>query len=177
MAGYHNYSKSNNAIAAENDGLITLKDALKYIRKYARNRHITSVEIADMRYDEWHHTSSYYKCTNYYLLETVAEYAYRNRRRLRAIKPKQELVIDNCAVEWLEWSGTRNHPTASKRTLDNVTVIIKGQTATIMTETPFKKRLKTNGFVIMKGSTWINSYPNYDDVKKTVEQLKEDNNG
>jgi len=45
-----------------------------------------------------------------------------------------------------------------------------------MTETPFKKRSKTNGFVIMKGSTWINSYPNYDDVKKTVEQLKEDNN-
>lgn len=67
MAGYDGYSKSNNALAAEANGLHPLTAAIKLVRqatgctaKQARQALLANGAV------EWHHTSCHYNRTNYY---------------------------------------------------------------------------------------------------------------
>ena len=75
-------------------------------------------------------------------MAAVKEY-YRDAR-----KETETKVYKNCRVEWLEWGGTKNHPTCKKMTADNCVVTVKGQTAEVKTPDGkiFIKRLYTNGF-------------------------------
>ena len=66
MAGYHNYSKSNNAIAAERNGRYPASHVAKML----------GVPVAWVRLqgtNEWHHTSARYNVTNYYDLEKLQD--------------------------------------------------------------------------------------------------------
>lgn len=110
------------------------------------------------RYEERHHTSSRYNMTNYYVREYVrgtfglddepdfppdidAVAALAGYKAFSA-------VHENCHVEWLEWSGTRNHPRATEMSADGCQVEIKKNTAlvTFADGKTMKKRLTTRGF-------------------------------
>jgi hypothetical protein len=67
MAGYAGYSRSNNAIAAENEGRYPMTKGKKIV---ANSLGVTQAEarrrLEEQGPCEYHHTSKYYKATNYY---------------------------------------------------------------------------------------------------------------
>ena len=149
MAGYHGFSKSNNAVAAEEDGRFPASVLAKRIGVK------TSAIKAMMSPSEWHHTSSRYNRTDYYdeseAIEIISD--------LKAWQePAKDLAVyEECTVTWLEWSGTRKHPKATERQAENVTVTIKGEWATFgrkVTSTmtvAMRKKLTTKGFRVLQG--------------------------
>jgi hypothetical protein len=168
MSGYSGFSMSNNAVEAHRRGLVTAKDTgvpAHLVEEYCR-------------YEEWHHTSSMYNSTPFYNREYVratfglekSEDYDPDPEAIEALQSykrnlKNSKTYDNCHVEWIEWSGTRKHPRATKMEANGCRVTVKGNTATI--ELPpdscwhkksFKKRLTANGFsfstsVSQKGET------------------------
>ncbi|QJC21992.1 hypothetical protein [Arcanobacterium buesumense] len=78
MAGYNGYSKSNNAIAAEEAGLVTLSKITKtWLTENGIEESVKFVKylikLGIIVADEWHHTSKFYNQTNYYSAETIRE--------------------------------------------------------------------------------------------------------
>ena len=166
MSGF-NYAMgmSNNAVSAYHSGLVPA----------SRIKGIPSTLIKEYCFsNEWHHTSGrFFNETDFYNVDKVLatfgkiqhpdfkpnpkaiiamkEY-YRDVRKEKEIK-----VHKNCRVEWLEWGGTRKHPTCRKMTAENCLVIVKGKTAEVTTNEGkiFIKRLFTKGF---KYSTVIVEY-------------------
>lgn len=153
MAGYVDHSMSNNALAAYNYGLVPASKIpgipAALVKKYCR-------------YEEWHHTSSRYNMTEFYNpakvraifgLETSEDWdvnpsAVAALAAHKTASKSAPTVHQNCHVEWLEWSGTRNHPKATECSADGCSVTVKGQTATITFANgrTMQKRLTTNGF-------------------------------
>lgn len=67
MAGYFNYSKSNNAVAAEAAGRYPLTIATKVLAKMAGVTQKVAREALEETWGgEWHHSSKKYNCVNYY---------------------------------------------------------------------------------------------------------------
>lgn len=69
MAGYSGYSKSNNAVDAEERGLLVASRLAAWVRKAGgrRYRGLTARDIeARLRYAEWHHASCKFNIVNYY---------------------------------------------------------------------------------------------------------------
>lgn len=139
MAGYFEYSKSNNALAAESDG--------KYPATVLAER--LGVKASAIRAilpsSEWHHTSKHYNITEYYSEEAAMEII----EALRAWKEpvKDVAVFENCTGSYLEWSGTRNHPHAKEITFGPIRVTQKGKWFTL--EIPngaIRKSEATRGF-------------------------------
>ena len=157
MAGF-NYDRgmSNNAVSAYNSGLAPA----------SKIRGIPSTLIKKFCHSkEWHHTSGrFFNETDFYnadkvlatfgkiqhpdfksnpkAIAAIKEY-YRDARKEKGIK-----VHKNCHVEWLEWGGTRNHPTCKTMTAENCIVTVKRQSAEVQTQDGkiFVKRLYTKGF-------------------------------
>jgi len=143
MSGYCDYSKSNNAINAEQDG----KFPASII---ARKLGVETGAVKEILTPcEWHHTSSWYNSTDYYDLEDAEE----KLSELKAFKSdKTEKIYHHCTVKYLEWSGTRKHPTASEVVLKNRKVMVKGQFATFNNACgkPMRKKISANGFEIIE---------------------------
>ena len=142
MSGYYFFSKSNNAIYAEENGRFSAS-------RLARRIGVKSKAIkALMEPCEWHHTSKHFNETDYYdeteALEMIEE--------LKAWKepPKDVVIHENCSCEHLEWSGTRNHPYAKEIRSENVRATAKGDW--FLLEFPdgrtLRKRKNTNGFIL-----------------------------
>jgi hypothetical protein len=149
MAGYSGYSKSNNAIRAEDQGKLTLTQFKKTYKLE------TQTIEAFFKPCEWHHTSSFYNETNYYdpeeIKETFAEFGDAIEKYNADIlsKNKQVETYENCEVHYIEWVGSRNYSKAIERTLHNVNITKKGQTYTITDQDGNKllsKREDTKGF-------------------------------
>ncbi|MDE2098383.1 MAG: hypothetical protein KGL39_14105 [Patescibacteria group bacterium] len=163
MAGYDGFSKSNNAVAAEAAGKMTASRLAKVLG-------CSTAAIKEvLSRSEWHHTSSWYNCTDYYdepiLIsiareedvsnldpEAVAE-AQENLAAIRRFdwdRKGDQQQFNGCSVEWLEWSGSRNRPVCTNRSANGCVVKIKGQTATITLPTGevVTKRLATRGLHI-----------------------------
>lgn len=159
MSGYSDYSKSNNAVQAEEEGRFPLGRAAKLagVPKDLVKRFV--------RTSEWHHVSCWQNRVDYYSVEDIravfglipatdetSDVKPEAVAALAAFNPtkvKVETVTHtDCVVEWLEWSGSRNHRKATERRADGCTVIVKGQTATITlpSDATITKRLATNGF-------------------------------
>ena len=155
MAGYDGFSMSNNAREAYRSGLVTAKDT--GVPAHLVERFCLC--------DEWHHTSSWFNETKFYDREYVratfglekSEDYDANPEAVAALEDYRRSLAsakthDNCHVEWLEWSGTRKHPVAIRRSAEGCRVTVKGVTATV--ETPegkrFVKRLNTKGFYFIK---------------------------
>lgn len=67
MAGYNGYSKSNNAVAAEEEGLFPATIAAKKLG-------VSAAAIKEILHPcEWHHTSSWFNRTNYYNISDLSE--------------------------------------------------------------------------------------------------------
>lgn len=162
MAGYSDYSKSNNAVDAEISG--------KYpISILAKKLHIKTDAIrAIMQPDEWHHTSCHYNRTNYYDGEymialasgdDLLDYDYDSLEdaaelllKLRAWQaPKTETnTYHHCDVNWLQWSGSRNRPVCDEMTAKDVTVIDKGKAFIVicLPGRDMRKKKTTNGLKV-----------------------------
>jgi hypothetical protein len=128
MAGYDGFSKSNNALAAERDGKMTAG-------RLAKAWHTTAAVIKQVfKTREYHHTSSWFNCTDYYdkpEFADAAEFcALVHRVRVLTVEAKRQArTFIARRVKWLEWIGTRSHPRAIEEMRENVKVTIKGQFA------------------------------------------------
>lgn len=118
---------------------------------------------------EWHHSSSWYNEVNFYDrhevrvtfgLEKPCEgenidhmceadpHAIADLAKWKLEQKSGPVEHTNQIVEWVEWTGPRNHPRATERREENCTVSVKGKTATITLANGkvFTKRLETRGF-------------------------------
>jgi hypothetical protein len=151
MAGYDDFSKSNNAVAAERDGKMTAG-------RLAKAWHTTAAVIKQVfKTHEYHHTSSWFNCTNYYAKPHFAGFAehiatVRKIRALTAEAKGQARTFIARRVKWLEWSGSRAHPHATEETRENVKVTIKGQFAILhgcgIAGKDLRKKIDGRGFSI-----------------------------
>jgi hypothetical protein len=155
MAGYSGFSKSNNAVYAEENDRFPATKLGKILG-------ISPAAIkAVLTPCEWHHTSKHYNKTNYYDLEEANE----KIDQLKAWKPekKDEQVFEGCTVCWIEWSGTRNYPRKIEHKIINVTVTKKGDwfhfdhVINEKLTVKMKKNGKTNGFSVTHNNKIINN--------------------
>jgi hypothetical protein len=178
MAGYCGFSKSNNAVRAENDGLVVASKLAKLL-----GGGVTAAIVkAAVHANEWHHTSKFFNCVNYYQTEPLVplfratglrdmvaaahacgercdvQEAIGNVRRLRKMLAAQKRtyrespqVWQNCTVHWLEWSGTRNHPKAHERSATGVRITFSGGVFVVIdlgAGGTFKKKAYSRGFEV-----------------------------
>lgn len=77
MAGYNGYSKSNNAVAAEEEGKVVRTNISKdWLTEGGISESPTFIKWLAAKdliaADEWHHTSKMYNEVNYYSVEGIA---------------------------------------------------------------------------------------------------------
>lgn len=180
-SGYNGFSMSNRAVEAYANGerplskwtktdiLSDLKKLgvddgmIKELKKLSKQ----SLANAFLYCSSWHHTSSYCLKTNFY---SVDELKAKNitQEYIDSIKKLEEMLkADTPAkrsesaaeddsykadVEYLEWSGTRKHPKATKVELKNCTVKEKGCFYLITTSTgeSLKKKIGSNGTKVIR---------------------------
>lgn len=97
MSGYaEDYSRSQNAENAEEEGRLPLTRAIPVLAKRAGvTRKIAKEALKATHNGEWHHTGCKYRCTEYYELSAGLEYlAYE----LRLTAPRRFLA----AAKWAE---------------------------------------------------------------------------
>lgn len=163
--GYIGHSKSYNAYNAENENKFPASIADKKLN-------VPSGAVkAILPKSEWHHTGSYYNKTDYYDIdlllavknndETALSYyepdeiedAKETYEKLKTYKkPKAESNKYIADVEWLSWSGTRNHPIATEHKVTDVEVEEKGSFYYFNDEygNKIKKKIGSNGTYVKK---------------------------
>ena len=152
MAGYYGYSKSNNAVIAEENGLQTAGGIAKMIGRGATAAGVASI----LSPDEWHHTSKHFNRTNYYDWERACEDYEGGAESLTAAiieasKPQQAQTHEGCKVQYLEWGGTRRRPRATECTVYGCTVDDKGGAFLFITTAEgqqFRKKKTANGLKV-----------------------------
>jgi len=160
MAGYHGFSKSNNAVYAEENGCFPASTLARRL-----GVQVGAIK-ALMESSEWHHSSKYYNKVDYYdgaamlavLVGDMSEFdgediaeATKLLAALKAWKAptKTERVWTDCTVNWIEWSGSRTRPKADKRSAEGCTVTHRGGAfvdVVLPTGKTFRKKLDANGF-------------------------------
>jgi hypothetical protein len=160
MAGYYNYSKSNNAIAAERNGRYPASHVAKML----------GVPVAWVRLqgtNEWHHTSARYNVTNYYDLETLQEHldTPEGQEQLAQVKAEvaakkrvETTVLTDATVRWVEWTGFQRFRKAVEHKEENATVTYAGGkfvTVKLACGREFKKGKDTYGFAAYSGGKRI----------------------
>ena len=196
-SGYAGYSKSNNAIDAEESGEMNASQLAKALS-------CSTVAIKKLLSpSSWHHTSKEYNKTNYYsepLLLAIAgkgtiekdeegflakykqQESYPTEeeiteaksllQQLRSYsKEQQEETHKNQHVEWLEWYGKHQAPT--KNSADNVIVITKGSTAWVRLrdDRVMKKLISSKGFSFIPQQDYDDSKRRFaDTLKKELQQ-------
>ena len=138
------YSKSNNAINAENVGKYPLSVASKILSKSLKIKQNQAKWLLEkIGPSEWHHTSSWYNSTDYYDtdIENIIDYLqgytetadistaqdvidYVNSKFVKKQKPNEKSYYAD--FDYLVWSGTRNYPKAEEFSLENVFIVEKG---------------------------------------------------
>jgi hypothetical protein len=141
MAGYNGYSKSNNAIEAEQEGKFPASILAKKLKVK------TEAIKALLKPCEWHHTSNWYNRTDYYDMEEALE----KLDKLKTFKSEKIVKTYIADVEFVEWSGTRKHPIGKEHVFKNVEVIEKGSYYIFKTqEGEIRKKIGGNGTEVNK---------------------------
>jgi hypothetical protein len=79
MAGYNGYSKSNNAVHAENEGRYPLTIAAKILSSYfGVSQKKVKEFLKEKGTSEYHHTSKFYNVTYYYDVNEIIEAQEKN---------------------------------------------------------------------------------------------------
>lgn len=165
MAGYYGYKMSNNAVEAYECGEMPLSKWTKsaIIKRITEMVNDEEVEInftlenlfklpaktlkAELlTMVAWHHTSSWYNVTDFYgiddnKLESLSDddiKAFSEKKEEKKEEPKKEMW--KCS--FLEWSGSRNHPKATRR---EEVGMVKGNWFYICNGNK-KKKTTANGF-------------------------------
>lgn len=136
---YNNYSKSNNAIGTERFGRFPASILAKKLG--VKTGAIKSI----LSSYEWHHTSKWFNCTDYYSIDDAEE----RIDELRAWKADKiiEKDLGLCHGEYLAWSGTRNYPNAKTVRFTNTRIIKKGDWLTLyLPSEKIRKNKNTKGF-------------------------------
>lgn len=165
MAGYCGYSKSNNAIYAEENLVFPASILSKKLK-------VTTEAIKSLLSPcEWHHTSSWYNSVDYYDGSLLIPLSHNeipdfcdeddlfeaaeillNLRSYRSPK-KTGWIDEDCTVEWIEWSGSRRRPKAIEHREEHCKVEFNGRSTHKIT-TPsgyiFSKREGANGFHVYR---------------------------
>lgn len=185
--GYSGYSKSNNAVDAENYGRYPLTKAAEIV---ATNFNITKEQakwlLSKIGTNEWHHTSNHYNRTNYYDTDTeyIIDEVFGFDNSVNTIQDVKNFVEKNFSQEqtkkqeneyyanfdYIIWSGTRNYPKADVQHLNNVYVIEKGSFYYVYDQKDgnliVKKKIGSNGTKVEK----LNKNVANLDFKKQAEQ-------
>lgn len=169
MSGYYGYSMSNNAVNAYNCGEMPISKwtktaILAEIKRAIDNGLTLQVSFEDLArlpasefkahflfQSSWHHTSSYYNETNFYELDldclekVTAEQiqSWKSAAKTKKQTNKQEGVRWECS--FLEWSGSRNYPKATRITEEGV---VKGNW--FYRKDGSKKKTTANGFQFIR---------------------------
>lgn len=133
MAGYaDDYSKSNNALDAEDDGQMVASKLARYAAgRWRRLRGITASDIEDVLSPaSWHHTSKMYNEVNYFDPEDLRERGVRGRlcklaTARRATQKRPPVTLEGCTVEWLDWGGTSSRPKPTEMREEGCAVTFK----------------------------------------------------
>jgi hypothetical protein len=159
MAGYNGYSMSNNAVSAYEDGerpisKWTKGDIISFIESAVKNdglalecdldvlKKASAKVLKDvcLSRSSWHHTSSRYNRTNFYIVDLGKVEALTNEQ-LSAYVPESEPADEKWKCAFLEWTGTRKHP----KTTEYVEVgVVKGDW--FIREDGSKKKTSAKGF-------------------------------
>ena len=137
MAGYNNYSMSNNACDAYDSGKKPLSQWTKTDIINAIKNEIKEYEI-DVNFDinilnklsiktlksefltvsEWHHSSKYYNCVDFYSVTVdttyTSEYLINSneyiKNEIKLDKIKKQNNVKKAIATWNIWGGTRKYP-------------------------------------------------------------------
>ncbi len=143
MAGYSGFSKSNNAIAAEEqEGKFPATTLAKMLG-------VSTQAIKElMKPCEWHHTSCWYNITSYYSLED-AEEILDQLKSFKGEKPAE--VSYRADVRWLTWGGTKSHPKAIEHRAEGIEVVEKGAFYTFkLPDGDIRKKIGSNGTEVIR---------------------------
>ena len=165
MAGYKGFSMSHNAVAAYGSGEKPLSkwtkaDILKAITNAIKEEELTlSCSMEKLKkapvkvlkelclsYSSWHHTSNHYNRTAFYSLNIDKVASLTNEKIDKAeAYDKLEKEVKPLEKRWkcafLEWGGTRKHPTATEVIVEG---IVKGDW--FYRADGSKKKTTANGF-------------------------------
>lgn len=173
MAGYHNYSMSNNAVRAYAEGLLPLSKWTKSAILAAAQEYLEEAEdpqaeekLAMLRkcklatlkkhvlvYKEWHHTSSHYNETSFYGVDswtldnlTAEDVDVWNEPADHTTQPATPTRRKG-SIDYIIWGGTRKHPKAIERRMENVDIEEKGSFYIVYSngEQVLKKKIGSNG--------------------------------
>ena len=174
MSGYVGFSRSVNAANAMDAGRMPATHAAKG----------TGLPVGFIRDccgwatgGEWHHTSKFYNCVDFYDCTALKNWrdavkdadgdcvegrdetcaaALARWRGARAVKQAAPVTVyAGVTVEWLEWGGTRNHPSATKRRETGATIEDAGGKMVIVklaSGANFRKGKDTNGFRVIESA-------------------------
>lgn len=135
MSGYHNYSMSNNAVLAYENGekplskwtktaiieALAEQEAPAEFIAAVKKQPAAAVKTVLLYCSSWHHTSKEYNRTNFYSVEYIdaenaAEYlSLIEAKALEAktdAKTKSEEQPIRVLASYVVWEGTRRHPKA-----------------------------------------------------------------
>lgn len=128
MTGYKGYSMSNNAIEAYNSGerpisKWTKTDILQVLKRsdipksqldLVGKMPLKSMRDYGLRRSSWHHTSSHYNKTDFYVVDV--DWFAKVRPNHPAFEKSKKTIVqpERWEAEYLEWSGTRKHPKATE---------------------------------------------------------------
>ena len=150
MSGYHGFSKSNNAILAEENGEFPATIAAKKLGVSAAALKFYLTPCA------WHHTGKMYRCTNYYDISRFLDVDLDDDDRellakMKSYKVEKATETFRANVKFLTWEGTRNHPKAIEHSAENVEVEKRGKKYIIkMPDGIYNKMEGSNGTFIYK---------------------------
>ena len=145
-SGYKGYSMSKRAVDAYDKGeqpesYWTKRELLDAVEEtnpsiLAACRSLCASELRDflLEYKGWHHTSSFFNTTYFYairedLVDLKPEDVPEHERR-----KKEPPVRFRGSITYLEWSGTKKHPKATKKMLENVIIEERGSFYVVLDE-------------------------------------------
>lgn len=168
MAGYHNYSMSNNAVAAYAHGEKPLSkwrksDILEAAAEYLQGQDAAAQKLAWLRSmplsllklraltrSSWHHTSKQYNKTDFYSLDEyfLDEMTEEDTQGDNESEPAPQPTRRQGAIQYLVWGGTRKHPKAYERELAGVFIEEKGSFFLVYDQSDnliLRKKIGSNG--------------------------------
>lgn len=167
MAGYNEWSMSNNAIAAYENGekplskwtradifdiIVDTEIELKCSIKKLRKLPVKVLKEVCLTYSSWHHTSNHYNKTNFYSLDVEKIESLTDEKIDKLLidyktskNAENKFLEEKWECAFLEWSGSRKHP---KTTEVIEKGIIKGNW--FYRKDGTKKKTTANGFRFIK---------------------------
>lgn len=149
-SGYSGFSMSNRAVEAYENGEKPISKWTKTAFFEELNENLQDYNIIAekinalktlkvsilkerfLKKSSWHHTSNYFNNTNFYSInyskieEMTIEEIKKLKELNKGIPETTESEKKKGKINFLEWSGSRKHPKATERILEDVYILEKG---------------------------------------------------